>query len=166
MEGKASFCGAIEGPDVGVDRPGGRLRILVVDDHVDTAHILEHFLAAFGHEVWTAFDGVDALEQAEALVPDVVLMDVEMPRMDGWESCRRMREQPWGGRLYAVALTARGEPADWEESLRAGFDAHHVKPLDFSALRQSLERALRSGDSGRDTAGRGTGPTRPSVLRD
>lgn len=165
MEGKASFFVASESRRVATARPGGGLRILVADDHVDTAQSIETLLAAFGHEVRTAFDGLEALEQAEALRPDLVVLDVEMPRMNGWECCRRMRETPWGGRVYALALTARGEPGDQEESLRAGFDGHLIKPLDLPVLLQAIERA-RSRVEGDRSEGPGTLPPEPILPSD
>lgn len=118
---------------------GGR-RILVVDDNVDSASSLAMMLKAMGNDVRTANDGVEAVETAEAFGPDLVLLDIGMPRMNGFEACRRIREQARGNRVTIVALTGWGQEEDKRRSQEAGFDDHLVKPVDPAAL----ERLLRS----------------------
>ena len=91
-----------------------------------------------GHETHTAHDGVLAMEAAERLRPDVVLLDIGLPRLNGYEVCRRIREQPWGKDLFLVAVTGWGQEEDRHRSREAGFDTHIVKPVDPEALMKLL----------------------------
>jgi CheY-like chemotaxis protein len=91
-----------------------------------------------GHETHQAYDGLEAIEAAERLHPDVVLLDIGLPRMNGYEACRRIREQPWGRDLVLVALTGWGQEEDRNRSREAGFDAHLVKPVDHDVLLELL----------------------------
>src|SRR6185369_16195020 len=75
------------------------MKVLVVDDNHDAATSLSMLVDMLGHEVRTAYDGVEALDMASQFVPDVVLLDLGMPRMDGYEACRRLRAQPWGAHM-------------------------------------------------------------------
>jgi signal transduction histidine kinase/ActR/RegA family two-component response regulator len=109
-------------------------RILVVDDNVDHADSLSMLLSIDGHEVHSAHDGIEALEAAERLRPEVVLLDLGLPRLDGFDTCRRLREQPWGKSLLLVAITGWGQDIDRLKSSEAGFDHHLVKPIDSRAL--------------------------------
>lgn len=88
----------------------------------------------FGAEVSTASDGVQALEIAATFRPDVILMDISMPHMDGYEAARRMRGQEWGKEVVLVALTGWGRTADVEAAHAAGFDGHLLKPVDTDAM--------------------------------
>lgn len=115
-----------------------RHRILVVDDNRDSADTLAMLLSVMGNEVRTAYGGEQALEAAEDLRPDVVLLDVEMPGIDGHETCRRMREQAWGRTAFMVALTGWGQETDRQRTREAGFDHHMVKPIDPDALEAQL----------------------------
>lgn len=133
----------IEKPPLPAAHTGGR-RILVVDDNVDSASSLAMMLKAMGNDVRTANDGVEAVETAEAFGPDLVLLDIGMPRMNGFEACRRIREQAWGNRVTIVALTGWGQEEDKRRSQEAGFDDHLVKPVDPAALERLLFRP-RSG---------------------
>ena len=117
-------------------------RILVVDDNRDSALSMAKLLKLLGNEVRLAHDGVDAIEAAEAFRPEVILMDVGMPRLNGYEATRRIREQPWGRPIRIIALTGWGQSDDRVKSSEAGCDAHLVKPVDFS----DLEKALSSPD--------------------
>jgi|RhiMethySRZTD1v2_1073278.scaffolds.fasta_scaffold01689_11 signal transduction histidine kinase/ActR/RegA family two-component response regulator len=109
-------------------------RVLVVDDNADNAELLRILLEEQGHETFTAHDGVEGLAAAERLRPDVVLMDLGLPRIDGFDACRRIREQPWGKRMLVIAITGWGQDADRRRSQEAGFDHHLVKPVDAGAL--------------------------------
>lgn len=97
-------------------------------------------LRAIGHEVEVAYDGAEALGAAERFVPDVLLLDIGLPKMNGYEVCRRIREQPWGRSLSIVAMTGWGQAEDRRRSREAGFDAHLVKPIDYRAVALILER--------------------------
>jgi two-component system CheB/CheR fusion protein len=111
------------------DTPSTARRVLVVDDNEDAAESLAALLRLFGHEVDVAFDGEQALTRAAEVRPDIVLLDLGMPRMDGHEVARRMRAAPWGGRMKIIALSGFGDDADRERSLEAGCDDHLVKPV-------------------------------------
>ena len=87
-------------------------RILVVDDNTDAAEALALFLRLSGHEVETAFDGLEALRVAPGFSPDIVLLDIGMPRLDGYDTARSMRAEPWGKHIVLVALTGWGQPKD------------------------------------------------------
>ena len=113
----------------------GPLRVLIVDDNVDAAIALGMALESEGYAPSVAHDGVEALEKAREAKPDVVLMDIGMPRMDGLEAARQLRRSPIGNGVFLVALTGWGQERDREMTREAGFDAHLVKPVRVSALR-------------------------------
>jgi signal transduction histidine kinase len=109
-------------------------RILVVDDERLSVVSWERLLRMEGHEVRTAHDGLAGVEVAEAFRPDVVLLDIGLPQLDGYEVARAIRQQPWGQGVVLIALTGWGQEADRHRSTAAGFDHHLVKPVDPSAL--------------------------------
>lgn len=109
-------------------------RILVVDDNADIALALAALLELDGHDVRTAGGGEEALAIGARMRPEVILMDIGMPGMDGHEACRRIRECDWGRDISIVALTGWGQDGDRRDSARAGFDAHLVKPVGFAEL--------------------------------
>jgi CheY-like chemotaxis protein len=113
-------------------------RILVVDDNQDSARTMGGLLELLGHEVHTAFDGVEAVEAAKQFGPEVILMDVGMPRLNGYEAARRIREQPWGRDVIIIALTGWGQEGDRVQSREAGCDDHLVKPVNFPDLEKLL----------------------------
>ena len=113
-------------------------RILVADDNNDALESLATLLQLSGHEVYTASNGAVALESAEQHRPEVVLLDIGMPKLDGYEVARRIRAQPWGQRITLVALTGWGQDSDRKRSQEAGFDSHLVKPLDLDKLTELL----------------------------
>jgi PAS domain S-box-containing protein len=113
-------------------------RILVVDDNEDSASSLADLLAIQGHETRTAHDGLEAVAAAEAFRPEVVLLDIGLPRLNGYDAARQIREQPWGKAMLLVALTGWGQDEDRRKSIEAGFDAHLVKPANPDALRKLL----------------------------
>jgi signal transduction histidine kinase len=121
-------------------------RILVADDNNDALESLATLLQLSGHEVYTAANGAVALESAEQHRPEVALLDIGMPKLDGYEVARRIRAQPWGARITLVALTGWGQDSDRRRSQEAGFDSHLVKPLDLDKLTDLLE-ALPSADA-------------------
>ena len=117
--------------------PAGR-RILIVEDNVDIADTLVTLLAMEGHVTYTACDGLAGLAAAEQYQPDVILLDIGLPKLDGFEVCRRIREQPWGQAIALVALTGWGQAEDRRKSKEAGFDYHLVKPVDYDDLMNAL----------------------------
>src|SRR3569833_1521216 len=121
-------------------------RILVADDNNDALESLATLLQLSGHEVYTAPNGAVALEFAEQHRPEVALLDIGMPKLDGYEVARRIRAQPWGARITLVALTGWGQDSDRRRSQEAGFDTHLVKPLDLDKLTDLLA-ALPSADA-------------------
>jgi PAS domain S-box-containing protein len=118
--------------------PARIYRILVVDDNQDAATSLSTLLQMTGHETFTAFDGPTALAAMERHRPDVVLLDIGLPGLNGYEVCRRARAQPWGGDITFIALTGWGQEEDRRMTRQAGFDSHLVKPVEFAALIEQL----------------------------
>lgn len=112
---------------------GGK-RILVVDDNVDGATTIAEILQILGHTVSVVHDGLSAVRQAEEQRPDIVLLDIGLPDIDGYEAARRMRAQPDGASLVLIALTGWGQEEDREKTVQAGFNQHWVKPVDFEKL--------------------------------
>jgi two-component system cell cycle response regulator DivK len=117
-------------------------RILLVEDNADNRDMLARRLLRRGYEVAVAEDGGQGLELAEALHPDVILMDLSMPVMDGWEAIRRLRRHPELSQTPVVALTGHAMKDDRAKSLAAGADEYMAKPLDFAALLKMLQRLL------------------------
>jgi CheY-like chemotaxis protein len=113
-------------------------RILVVDDNMDAAESLAAVLAINGHETRMAHDGVQAVEEAQAFKPDVVFLDIGMPTVDGHETARRIRREPWGQAMVLVALTGWGQTEDRRRSKEAGFDHHLVKPADPTVVEKLI----------------------------
>jgi signal transduction histidine kinase len=122
-------------------------RILVADDNNDALESLATLLQLSGHEVYTAANGAIALESAEQHRPEVALLDIGMPKLDGYEVARRIRAQPWGAHITLVALTGWGQDSDRRRSQEAGFDSHLVKPLDLDKLTELLATLPSSGGS-------------------
>ena len=115
-------------------------RVLVIDDNLDAADTTGMLVEALGGSVAVAYDGETGIERAVAFQPHVVLLDLGMPGIDGYETCRRIR-RALGSQVFMVALTGWGQEQDKDEALRAGFDAHLTKPADPAALAQLLEAA-------------------------
>jgi signal transduction histidine kinase/CheY-like chemotaxis protein len=113
-------------------------RILIADDNKDSVESLSVLLAASGCQVDTAYNGAEALESARNLRPDVALLDIDMPLLDGYEVARRIREQD--GRMMLIALTGWSQQEDHNRSAEAGFDHHLTKPLDLAGLRAILSK--------------------------
>ena len=122
------------------ESPAGRCRVLVADDLRDSADTLGLLLESMGHVVHIAYDGAEALRLAETFRPDIVLLDLGMPKLNGFDACRQIRAQPWGSRMVLAAQTGWGQAQDRQRTREAGFDAHIVKPIDADAL----EALLRS----------------------
>ena len=144
---------AIEAPDLTQPQPAAStgyrgLDILIVEDNVDARETLQHLLELSGHTVRTASDGVAGLQAALTHRPDVGLLDIGLPLMDGYEIARRIRaaEGP-GEHVMLVAITGYGLPEDRDRALEAGFDAHMVKPIDAQALQELLSSAALGGEA-------------------
>jgi PAS domain S-box-containing protein len=113
-------------------------RVLVVDDNLDAANSLAALLNLQGHETEAVYGGREALERLESFRPNVALIDIGLPKMNGYELAKRLREAPCGGALRLVALTGYGQPEDRERAQTAGFDGYLVKPVDMAALERVL----------------------------
>jgi len=132
-------AGDVSEPVVAAENPRGpRRRVLVVDDNRDAAASLAMILKIMGHEVRTAHDGEAAVAVAAEYRPRLVLMDLGMPKVDGYEAARRMRLQPWGAELFLVALTGWGAEEDRRRTQDGGFDSHLVKPVDMDILKRLI----------------------------
>jgi CheY-like chemotaxis protein len=120
-----------------------KLRVLVVEDCPDTRTSLRHLLRRWGYEVDEAADGPAALSSAASVCPDVVLLDIGLPGMDGCEVASQLRALPGLEKALLVAATGFGEPDDVKVCLQAGCDAHLLKPYDPLALKQLLDLHAR-----------------------
>jgi CheY-like chemotaxis protein len=116
------------------------MRILVVDDNRDAAESLGMLLRLMGNEVRTVHDGLKALETADEFRPHVALLDIGLPRLNGWQAARELRHRLWARDLVLIALTGWAQEADRRKSSDAGFDHHLVKPVDLAMLQRLLER--------------------------
>lgn len=115
-------------------------RILIIEDNEDAATTLRDYLELMGHEVLVAFSGPDGVTQAREFAPTVVLCDVGLPGMTGWEVARALRDEAAGASLHLIAVTGYGTDEDRRRSAEAGFEAHLTKPLDLEVLDQLLAR--------------------------
>jgi PAS domain S-box-containing protein len=118
-------------------------RVLIADDNHDAAVSLSMLLQAMGHDTRVVHDGVEALEEAETFRPDVVLLDIGMPRLDGYETARRLAGRPWAAATQIVAVTGWGQETDRQRAKEAGFHRHLVKPVDLDALREIIAEACQ-----------------------
>jgi PAS domain S-box-containing protein len=120
-------------------------RILVVDDNTDAASSLAMLLTLTGNETHTVHDGLEAVAAAERFRPDVVLLDIGLPKLNGYDACRRMREQPYGKSMFIVALTGWDQEQDRRKSKDAGFDCHMVKPVKLADLESMFAERQATG---------------------
>jgi two-component system alkaline phosphatase synthesis response regulator PhoP len=119
-----------------------RKRILVVDDEIYIVHILEFSLTMEGYTVLTASDGEEALKMIEQERPDLVVLDIMMPKLDGYEVCRRLRQDDQFGTLPVILLSAKGRPVDREAGLHAGADDYIAKPFSPRKLLEKIRTLL------------------------
>lgn len=121
-------------------QPAGmpKRRLLIADDLKDSADSLAMLLKLIGHEVRVAYDGEEAVLAAESFQPEVILLDIGMPKLNGYDACRSIREQSWGKNIFIVALTGWGQEDDRRRTAEAGFNSHLVKPVEIAALRKVL----------------------------
>jgi CheY-like chemotaxis protein len=134
--------GPVRAP-LATDRAGqrnGPQRILVADDNADSAESMGMLLRLMGNDVRIASDGLEAVEQAAAFQPDIILLDIGMPRLDGYEAARRIRLEEWGRDTLLVAITGWGPRDDDGKAAAAGFDLHFTKPLDPAELRKLVSQ--------------------------
>jgi CheY-like chemotaxis protein len=124
-----------------------RRRVLVVDDNRDSVTSLSLLLAAMGSEVCEAHDGFEAVERVADFRPDVVLLDIGMPRLNGYDAARRIRRLAGGRQVVLVALTGWGHEEDRRRSREAGFDVHLTKPVQMEDLRALLEQLARDREA-------------------
>ena len=123
----SGYSAALDSSDA---KSAGRLRVLVVDDNIDAADTLTEMLRVSGHDVDTAYDGVAAMDAVDSHRPDVVLMDIGLPKLSGYDVARQIRESDPQRRIVLVAVTGWGQDEDRRRSQQAGFDHHLVKPVD------------------------------------
>jgi CheY-like chemotaxis protein len=116
------------------------LRILIADDVQDSADALKALLGAHGHEVTTVNDGARALAATVALGPDVVILDLQMPGLSGFDVCRAIRRHDWGKKMLMIAHTGWARDEDIRRVLEAGFDLHMSKPMKIEDLLRALQR--------------------------
>jgi CheY-like chemotaxis protein len=120
-------------------------RILIVDDNRDAAAALALLLRVTGNETFMAHDGEEALAAIKEHEPEVVLLDIGLPKMNGYEVCRHVRQQEWGKDIVLVALTGWGQEEDRRRSSEAGFDGHVVKPVSYESLVMLLDSLTEAG---------------------
>ena len=113
-------------------------RVLVVDDNMGAARTLSIVVKMLGNEVCTAHNGQDALEKAQDFLPEIIIMDIGMPVMDGYAAARAIRNLPWGKNIFLIALSGWGQEDDKQKTKDAGFDRHLVKPVEPSVVRGIL----------------------------
>ncbi len=133
----------IEGPASPELEPVGvrGVRVLVVDDNVDSAVSLAELLSIMGYETQTQHDGLDAVRAASSFLPHVVLLDIGLPRLNGYEAARRIRAGADGRKMLIVAVSGWGQQDDRRKSGEAGFDHHFVKPVELKVLMDVLAAA-------------------------
>lgn len=115
-----------------------RFRILVVDDNHDSALSLAMMLSIMGHDTRTTHDGESAVATAESFLPDVVLLDIGLPKLNGYEVAQRIRESQWGASMFLIAVTGWGQDEDRQRSSEVGLNVHMVKPVEPAALEKLL----------------------------
>jgi CheY-like chemotaxis protein len=119
-------------------KKGRPIRILVVDDNQDSADSLGLLMKLMGNEVRVVNDGLEAVDVANEFEPRVVLLDIGLPTLNGYEAAKRIRQHPWGNQAVLIAVTGWGETVDRQRSKQAGFDHHLVKPVDPDVLTHLL----------------------------
>lgn len=120
-------------------------KVLLVEDNELNRDMLSRRLERRGYEVSLAIDGQHALEQASAEQPDVILMDMDLPVLTGWDATRKLRADPAIRNIPVIALTAHALPADRERAMEAGCDAYQSKPIDFADLLSKIEQLSKKG---------------------
>jgi len=119
-------------------------RVLLVDDNRDVATSICRFVRLLGHDVRMAFDGMEAMQMAGEFRPDVVLMDIGMPKLNGYDVARKLRSETWGRQMTLVAISGWGREADHRRSIQSGFDRHMTKPIEPLVLEALLDSSARA----------------------
>ena len=143
--GEAASASPSPGADGAAAQAGRATRVLVVEDNVDAALTLVDLLRIWGHEVRCVHDGPAAVDVAPQYLPQVVLLDIGLPGMDGYEVARRLRRAPETRGALLVAVTGYGQESDRARSREAGFDHHLVKPVDLDGLRRLIGSSGQRG---------------------
>ena len=130
-------------PAMTTQPPVHRFKILVVDDNHDSALSMSMMLSIMGHETRTAHDGETAVATAETFLPDVVLLDIGLPKLNGYEVAQRIRAKAWGKSMYLIAVTGWGQEEDRQRSSEVGLNVHMVKPVEPAALEKLLAELRR-----------------------
>lgn len=117
-------------------------KILIVEDEVEIADNLAALLAAKGHKTTTAYEGADGILKARKDLPDLVLLDVMLPRMSGFDVCKMLRQDPKTQKVKVIMVTGLGRMGDVEEAFRAGADDYLIKPFDSARLFKKIEKVL------------------------
>jgi CheY-like chemotaxis protein len=117
-------------------------KILYIEDHPAQRDIMAQMLELSGYEVAVATDGVEGVEKAQAWRPDLILMDLRMPRMDGFEAIKELRKNPHTAGIFIIAISAWASAKHKERAIDAGADEHFTKPVDLSRLLETIERFL------------------------
>jgi two-component system cell cycle response regulator DivK len=120
------------------------LTILLVEDNDMNRDMIAQYLGHYGYKVLTARDGGAAVELARSAAPDLILMDISLPILDGWEATRQLKSAPETNGIPVIALTAHAMAADRQKSIEAGCDDYEPKPIDFSRLLTKMRALLRS----------------------
>jgi CheY-like chemotaxis protein len=123
----------------------GQRRVLVADDFPESAQLLARLLRQDGNDVRVALDGLEAVDTAAQFHPDIVLLDIAMPKLNGYEAANKIRQQPWGKNIILIALTGWGQQQDRRRTKEAGFDVHLTKPVNYQAIAKLLNDL--SGDA-------------------
>jgi CheY-like chemotaxis protein len=121
------------------------MKILYVEDNDDNVYVVKNRFTRAGHTVLVAVDGLQALDMARADQPDLILMDLSLPEMDGWEATRRLKASPDTRDIPVIALSAHAMAGDREKALAAGCDDYDTKPVDFARLRAKMDALLGGG---------------------
>jgi CheY-like chemotaxis protein len=129
--------------DANADQRSAKQRVLIADDNRDAAEILALLLDAAGHEVHCAHSGLEALDLATRERPEVLVLDIGMPGMNGYEVAERVRRQGWAANALLIAVTGWGQERDKQHATESGFDYHLTKPVDFAHLEALLSKAVQ-----------------------
>lgn len=153
----------MNGATMGTSAPDGACRVLVVDDNVDSAQSMGLLLGLEGYQVECAYDGEQALVSALRFRPEVVLLDLGLPRFSGYEVARRLRGEPTGDDVLLVAVSGYGRERDRQAAREAGFDLHLTKPADPDEVLRVLSERRGLREAGRRAASGLASPARPAA---